>query len=381
MSAAHPRGEPAGPVPAGGPDLRRAIRLPILATAAAALLAGLWAGLWRLGLDLPRGSSLAALHGPLLICGLFGTLVGLERAVALGRAWTFAAPWLSAAGTVALLAGAPQAAGGFAYAAAALVLTAASLLAVGLQPAAFTATLAAGAAAWLAGCLLWARGAAVPDLAGWWLAFLVLTIAGERLELSRLLPRRRGSLPAYLLAVALVAAGALRGLAGPGAALLGAGLLGLTAWLARHDVAGRGIRGRGQVRFMAACMLAGYAWLGTAGLVLVALPPGEAAFGYDMALHAVLIGFVLSMVFGHALVILPAVARVRLRFSPLLYGPLALLHGAVALRLGADLAGWEPGRRGSGLASAAALLAFALALAVAAGQARDGAAAQDAAAP
>ncbi len=70
-------------------------------------------------------------------------------------------------------------------------------------------------------------------------------------------------------------------------------------------------------------MLAGYAWLGLAGLALVAQPPSETAFGYDIALHAVLVGFVMSMVFGHAPIILPAVARVRIPYGPLLYGPLS----------------------------------------------------------
>ncbi|ACL57093.1 hypothetical protein [Methylobacterium nodulans] len=342
-------------------------RLPILASAAAALLAGLCAGLWRLGWDLPHGASLAELHGPLLISGVFGTLVGLERAVALGRAWAYAGPILSGAGTVALLAGAPATAGGWTYVAAASVLTAASLLALRQQPAAFTGSLAAGAAAWLVGSLLWARGAAIPDLAGWWLAFLVLTIAGERLELSRLLPRRRGSLPLYLLAAGLLLAGVAQSLiVATGARLSGLGLVALTTWLARHDVATRSIRGRGQARFMAACMLAGYVWLGAAGLLLVAQPPGEAIFGYDMALHAVLIGFVLSMVFGHALIILPAVARIRVRYAPVLYIPLVLLHASVALRVGADLFAWGSGRRWSGVITGLALLGFVLAVIAAA---------------
>ncbi len=47
---------------------------------------------------------------------------------------------------------------------------------------------------------------------------------------------------------------------------------------------------------MAICMLAGYAWLAAAGFALVVFPPGTIPFGYDIALHAVLTGFVLSTV-------------------------------------------------------------------------------------
>lgn len=117
---------------------------------------------------------------------------------------------------------------------------------------------------------------------------------------------------------------------------------------------------------MAACMLAGYAWLGVAGLTLIAFSSHEPAFGYDIVLHAVLIGFVLSMVFGHALIILPAVARIRPRYTQLLYGALLLLHASVALRIGAGLTSWDLGRKGSGILTLAALAGFVGSLASAA---------------
>lgn len=336
------------------------LRLAVLACAVGALLAGLWAGLARLGWELPRAASLASLHGPLLVSGVFGTLVALERAVALEGRWPFAAPALSGTGSMLLVAGAPTAAGAWAYVLAAAVLTAASLLAVRRQPAAFTTSLALGSAAWLTGSGLWALDRPVSDLAGWWLAFLVLTIAGERLELSRLTPRSGLSLPLYLLATGTFLAGAEEGLyTARGAGLAGLGLLALTAWLTRHDIAQRTVRLGGQARFMAICMLAGYAWLGAAGILLLVAPPGTHAYGYDMALHAILLGFVLSMVFGHALIILPAVVRIRPRFRAGLYLPLAVLHGSVTLRVASDLLGAEAGRRWSGLVTVAAIAGFA----------------------
>src|SRR5689334_23088486 len=60
------------------------------------LVSGLWAGLLRLGWALPTPqASLAAVHGPLIVCGLLGSVIGLERAVALGRPWAFAGPLLT----------------------------------------------------------------------------------------------------------------------------------------------------------------------------------------------------------------------------------------------------------------------------------------------
>ncbi|MBB3020833.1 hypothetical protein FHR70_003921 [Microvirga lupini] len=336
-----------------------------------ALLGGLWGALARLGWDLPHGSSLAALHGPLMISGLFGTLIGLERAVALDRGWSYAAPAFSGLGTLALLAGVPEAVGAGAYTIAAAVLAGGSLLITIQQPAVFTGALLFGALAWLAGNILWLTGQPVPDLVGWWLAFLVLTIAGERLELSRLMPQRRGSEALFLFAVGLLVVGAQNKLMTEnGAILFGIALIVTTLWLLRHDIALRNVRRTGQPRFMAACMLAGYAWMGFAGVSLIGFPPGESSFGYDVALHAVLIGFVLSMVFGHALIILPAVARVGLRYAPLLYLPLMLLHLSVALRVGGGLAGWEAVRQGSGILTVVALVTFVGALVMA--RRRDG---------
>lgn len=182
-------------------------RLTLLACAGATLATGLWAGLARLGWDLPRGSSVAGLHGPLLVSGVFGTLIALERAVALGRAWAFLGPVASVAATVALLAGLPPEAAGWGYVLAATALCAASMRIVQMQPALFTVSLASAAVAWLYGNVIWARGGTVPDLVGWWLAFLILTVAGERLELSRLAPPRRGALPLYLAACGLLLSG------------------------------------------------------------------------------------------------------------------------------------------------------------------------------
>ena len=71
--------------------------------------------------------------------------------------------------------------------------------------------------------------------------------------------------------------------------------------------------------------------------MLLVAPPGTAVFYYDAAIHAIAIGFVLSMIFGHAPIILPAVIGLRVGYSAAVYGPLALLHLSVLLRVTADL--------------------------------------------
>jgi hypothetical protein len=72
--------------------------------------------------------------------------------------------------------------------------------------------------------------------------------------------------------------------------------------------------------------------MAAAGLV-----PGRPS--YDTALHALLLGFVFSMVFGHAPIVLPAVSRVVLPCHRTFYLSLALRHASPALRLWGDASG------------------------------------------
>jgi len=331
--------KPDGSVRAAAPSEKwRRLRLFPLAAGAGALLVGLWVGLARLGLALPGGMpALADFHSALMISGFLGTVISLERAVAIGRWWAYTAPILSAIGAVALIVGAPAFASG-AFLLAGIGLTFNSGTVVARQPALFTVVLTIAAACWVGGTFVWIKGAPAADVAGWWLAFLVLTIAAERLELSRLLSPPRSSQLTFIFAIALIIIGVARGeLAGETAPFSGVGLLAVTVWLVRHDIALHTIRLSGQARFSAACLLAGYFWLGLAGLVLLIAPPGATAFSYDAGVHAIAIGFVLSMIFGHAPIILPAVTGLRVRYSATVYAPLVLLHFSVLLRIAADL--------------------------------------------
>jgi len=84
----------------------------------------------------------------------------------------------------------------------------------------------------------------------------------------------------------------------------------------------------------------------------------------------VFLGFVMSMVFGHAPVILPAVLRVRLPYHPALYGPLALLHLSLLARVTGDLAGLTAVRTAGGVLGEVALAGFACCAVIAAVRAR-----------
>jgi len=275
----------------------------------------------------------ASSHAALMICGFLGTIVATERAVAVGRAWGWLAPAASA------LAAALLVAGDAGHGRLALLLAAVAFLGVNVhivrrQPAMHTALLAIAAGAWLVGDALFQAEAGTP--LPWWFGFLVLTVAAERLEMTRLRRRARGTQAQLAAVVGALLAGAtgasLPGDAGTiGLALFGAGLVLLSAWLFAHDIATRTIRTKGLSRYMAACLLLGYGWLAVSGIGWIGLSFGRP--WRDMALHALGLGFIVSMMMAHAPVILPALTRVRLRFGAWFYAPVALLHASLALRL------------------------------------------------
>lgn len=337
-------------------------RLPLMALAIVALFAGLWGGLIRLGLSLPHVVSAAGQeHGPLMVLGFLGTLISLERAVALGRSWAYVAPLAAGVGALATLAEAPGALGPALLALAGLVLLAGHAVIHRRQATAHNAVMGLGAVAWLVSALLWLSGAEVsrfvPLLAG----FLVLVIVGERLELTRAVVCSDGVRRLLIVAIVVFAGGLALSVFAErvGMRIAGVGLAGQAAWLLRYDVARRTVRMRGVTRYMALALLAGYVWLACAGALWVAWAALTDGPAYDASLHSVFLGFVMSMIFAHAPVIVPAVLRVQLPFRRGFYVQLVLLHASLLLRLaGGELAGsislWQAG----GIINALAILLF-----------------------
>jgi hypothetical protein len=296
----------------------------------------------------------AGVHGPLMIAAFFGTVISLERAVAAGRNWAYLAPLAAGVSGIVLLAGAPLLVGQILGSLAALGLIAASAVALRRQVAIFTIALTLAAGCWLVGNLVWLASGNVSTAVPWWLLFLVLTIAGERLELTRFLPTPPLAQKLFIgiVGVLLVSAIAAVDL------LFSIGLLALSIWLLRYDIARRNIKTEGLTRFIAACLLSGYAWLVAAGLLGLAgaLTPGHA--WRDAALHAISLGFVFSMVFGHAPIIFPAVTRIKIPYHPALYLPLTLLHLTLALRVFGGLSGNFALRQQAALLNGLVLVVF-----------------------
>jgi len=79
---------------------------------------------------------------------------------------------------------------------------------------------------------------------------------------------------------------------------------------------------------------------------------------YAAMLHAFLLGFVFSMIFGHAPIIVPALTGLRLAYSPIFYGHLILLHVMLAYRTYGSLAHDLEAQRWAGLFNVVAVLLF-----------------------
>jgi len=321
--------------------------------------------LLRLGLGLPelRGS-LAGDHGPLMALGFLGTVISLERAVALQQRWGYAAPLTSGLGTLASLLG-WAIPGGWLLVIAGVLLTAIFVRVLLLQPALHTAVMGAGAVAWIGAAALWLAGHGGLPMATWLAGFLVLTVCGERLELSRFTRLETSARVLFLLAAGVFGLGLLITLpdAHVGAPVVGAGLLGLAAWLARYDVARRTVRTQGITRYMAACLLAGYAWLAAAGITWMA---SGASYGwsYDAKLHTIFLGFVMSMVFGHAPVIVPSVLGVAVPYRRIYWLHVAILHVGLLTRVLGDATASLTLWRAGGILNEVSILLFIIVTAI-----------------
>lgn len=336
-------------------------RYPLLLLAIVALLFAIWAGLLRLGWSWPTlQPSLAAAHGPMMVSVFLGTVISLERAVALNKNVAYTVPALAIIGGILLISGLS-----WVWAARLLFLASAGLVLlfgyiVRQHPAIYTYAMALGSLAWMVANGLILFGRPLHVVTPWWIAFLVLTIAGERLELSRVLKPTRRTIGLFTLATLFLIAGTIVSLFNydAGTRLAGWGLLTLAAWLLVYDIARRNLRHRGLTRFIAFCLFSGYFWLGIGGFMWLIYGGVVAGPIYDAIIHCVFLGFVFAMIFGHAPLIFPSVLRRPMAYLPAFYIPLVSLHISLIVRVIGDLTNSIPLRQWGGLLNGVTLVLF-----------------------
>lgn len=344
-----------------GQTRRRATRGRVLLVAlgGSALLAGLDAALVRLEVWAPVvATRLGDVHGQVMVLGFLATLISLERAQSLGRAWAYLAPGLYGVGALALVSPVPTLVGQLLQAEAGVLFVAVCVALWRRAPRPLVAAQALSAVLALGGAAV-AAAVDVPHALPWLVGFVVVTIAAERAELAALTMGDAADRHLLALASALTLA-ILTALLAPaiGERLVGLSLLAIAGWLVAHDVVRRQLGLAGQRRYLAAALLVGYANLAFAGGVLAAVGLLSGPGSYDVVVHGVFLGFGVSMVMAHAPVILPAVLGRPLPYRPVLWAPLVLLQAGLAVRFGGALTGatglWQVG----GVLTVLAMLGF-----------------------
>lgn len=298
----------------------------------------------------PTGAHATGAHGALMVAGFFGALIALERAVALRRGL-----WVP---VLAALSGWLGWGGGL-WAAASILWIVSALGLVWLYvwagvhraPSLSLVVEASGALALVFANAAFAVAHSDATRIGWG-AFLVLTIAGERRELTRLVKLSPWAAQAFLLVWAGAAVAVLLAPLGLGLAdtVWWVSMALLAVWLLRFDVATRQWRARGWAGHTAICLLVGYGWLALAAVL--------GLVGQVVAWHALWLGFVVAMVFGHAPLMLPALAGWRPAPTRWALLPLGVLGASVLLRVSASIGGWPAGLALAGAGHALALVLF-----------------------
>ncbi|RYY41792.1 MAG: hypothetical protein EOO08_01295 [Chitinophagaceae bacterium] len=325
-----------------------------------ALLAALWSGLSRSGWNLPL-SDAAGQHGHFMVNCFLASLIFLERAVTMRQWWIRLLPLGNAVAVVPFLMGENVVAQWLLIAGSTGFLLLCCWF-VYCYHELYYYVFVAAAASLVAGNVLLLRTSSYPSAAGWWICFLLFTIVAERLELSKFLPRtalQKGALLALLalvpLALALPAPWADR--------LLSFALAATGCWLLRFDMARRALRSSAAHRYSAVLLLTGFGWLIVVAALLVFKT--RIPLGYDAVLHGFFIGFVFSMIFAHAPIILPALLKKRIAvYHRWLYVPFALLQASLLLRICADVCGEPLLRKWAASGNGLAIVLFAASVAI-----------------
>ncbi|HQQ98773.1 MAG TPA: hypothetical protein PLX35_15990 [Cyclobacteriaceae bacterium] len=329
-------------------------RIPFVLLAVVNLLIGMWAGLLRAGWHLP-GSTIAVHHGAILVGGFLTTLIALEKVIPLRKNWMLVIPVISAGSLIVTL-DSP-------YGLYCMIAGAAGLLMVlayyaYLHPKDLAAVLMmAGAGCLLIGDVLLLRRQFYPMAFPWWMAFLLLTITAERLELSKFLPVTNLHKAILVALLSLFVLGLVFSFHGAGNILSGSAAIGVSLWMLRHDVIGIGLKKEGLVRFSAVALVIANVWLMIEGALLLLSP--QTALAYDMAVHVFFLGYTFAMIFAHGPIILPGVLGIQVRpYHPILYAWLFITQGSLLFRVMMD--GFEnpSGRYWSGIVSGIGILLY-----------------------
>ncbi|MCK5469468.1 MAG: hypothetical protein KAI99_13185 [Cyclobacteriaceae bacterium] len=294
------------------------------------LVFGILAGLFRMGWSIPMGEA-AGEHGALMTGSFLGTLIVLERIVALKKKWMYIIPVISGMSLIFFILGEQ------AIAMSLLTLGSLGLIYIYIDlinrfGEYYFYVMMVGAIGWAVGNIIMIISPSYPQAAPWWIVFILLTVFGERLELSKFLPQSKRKRITMIIAISVFMVGIILPYHSVGKFISGTGLILIAIWLWNYDIARKSVKAKGMHRYTGSLLLAGYFWLLICGLLMIV--DFGSIYNYDAMLHAFFLGFTFSMIFAHAPIIFPGVAGLTIRpFHDTLFIWAVLLQVTLAMRI------------------------------------------------
>lgn len=334
----------------------------ILPLALLAMLTGIYIGFIRIGWAFPVTANLPTPHHGILMAGSFlGTLISVERVSVLKNRWVWFIPILMISSLIFLVFQQNQAAfgvlltGSIGY----LIICFQNYKTYKLKG---DALLLLGAFFQIVAFTTFILTHSYPISFAGWLLFFLLTIVGERLNLTRFLPvSKKADIELYIWFGVLIISSFLYHFGF--AVVFSLCLWGIAQWLIRNDIALINIRKDGHYKFLGTALIGAYIWLFiTGGLGLI---KSDNPWLYDALLHSFFVGFVLSMVLAHAPIIFPGLLQIKQRpFHPVMYFWLIVLHASLFLRIYGDLSESYGLRKWGGLFNGVSFVGYLLTIAV-----------------
>lgn len=282
------------------------------------LLTGIFGGWTRLGYLEWDIAGAASNHGTLMVGGFLGTLISLERAMVMKNKFWLLFPLISGLSIPAIL-WLGWATVGVTF----LLISSFGLILVLYfqslkHPVLYQYIMAVGGVCWFLGNFRLFHSGLLAAAVPWWMGFLLLTIVGERLELSKFLPTPNLAKKGLALILGVFILGIWLPFHGSGRYLMGLSVLLVSVWLFAFDMAKIASRKPGQFKYIGVGLRVGYLWLFFNGALLIFY--SHHPLFYDLFLHTFFLGFTFSMIWAHAPIILPMVMNMKQKpFHPILW--------------------------------------------------------------
>ncbi len=319
------------------------------------LVTALYTGLLRLGWDFPINEAVAH-HGALMVGSFLGSVIILERVVALKIKFLYVIPILSAFSGILFLLGLKF------WALIFLLLGGTGLVIIYLilierHKHYYFYIMLLGAVCWIIGNIFLLQGQLYAKSVSWWIVFILYTVLGERLELSKFMPPTRWKKPLLWVSCIILMTGLLMPYHGPGSQVTGLGFVLIALWLLKYDIIRKSIKVKGLHRYSASMLGAGYFWLLITGIFFMV--GTQQVYMYDAAIHAFFMGFTFSMIFAHGPIIFPGVAGLPFKpFHNILYLLGTVLQLSLIIRICGDHFVLTDLRMVGGLLNAVIILLF-----------------------